>query len=189
MSKSLGNFFTIRELLTGLAGRGRCACLLRTHYRQPLDWTHEGPRSEAKATLDRWADDLRPRGRRADEALAAGADVHRGAVGRPQHAAGDRRAASSVAKDAKGGSKRTGSVAALRQRSSASTSRAGSRGKSADLLSRSTTPSSQRVKQLSARSSRAQGQELQGEPIASATSSPRWASRSRIPRTPRPARS
>jgi cysteinyl-tRNA synthetase len=44
MSKSLGNFVTIRELLTDWKGRGwpgsvvRLA-MLKTHYRQPLDWT------------------------------------------------------------------------------------------------------------------------------------------------------
>jgi cysteinyl-tRNA synthetase len=46
MSKSLGNFVTIRELLTGWKGRKwpgavvRLA-MLKTHYRQPIDWTAE----------------------------------------------------------------------------------------------------------------------------------------------------
>ncbi len=46
MSKSLGNFFTIRELLTtdrfgGRAWHGEVLrlAMLRTHYRQPIDWT------------------------------------------------------------------------------------------------------------------------------------------------------
>ncbi len=46
MSKSLGNFVTIRDLLetrhlrrAALAGRGLRLAMLRTHYRQPIDWT------------------------------------------------------------------------------------------------------------------------------------------------------
>ncbi len=43
MSKSLGNFFTIRELLGGLA---RCRCCVSIccarNYRQPIDWTVRG---------------------------------------------------------------------------------------------------------------------------------------------------
>jgi cysteinyl-tRNA synthetase len=46
MSKSLGNFVTVRELLTDWRGRWwpgavvRLA-MLKTHYRQPLDWTFD----------------------------------------------------------------------------------------------------------------------------------------------------
>src|SRR5262249_34424751 len=40
MSKSLGNFITIRQLLDGgWAGEVIRFNMLRTHYRQPLDWT------------------------------------------------------------------------------------------------------------------------------------------------------
>jgi cysteinyl-tRNA synthetase len=44
MSKSLGNFVTIKEVLTGWSGRawpGSAArwAMLQTHYRQPIDWT------------------------------------------------------------------------------------------------------------------------------------------------------
>jgi cysteinyl-tRNA synthetase len=40
MSKSLGNFITIRQLLNdGWAGEVIRFNMLRTHYRQPLDWT------------------------------------------------------------------------------------------------------------------------------------------------------
>ncbi|HWK00334.1 MAG TPA: cysteine--tRNA ligase [Xanthobacteraceae bacterium] len=40
MSKSLGNFITIRQLLNdGWAGEVVRFNMLRTHYRQPLDWT------------------------------------------------------------------------------------------------------------------------------------------------------
>ena len=58
MSKSLGNFVTIRELLTGWGGRPwhgeviRLA-MLQTHYRQPIDWTLNAL-EEAERTLDRW---------------------------------------------------------------------------------------------------------------------------------------
>jgi len=39
MSKSLGNFFTIRELLADWPGEVLRLNMLRTHYRQPIDWT------------------------------------------------------------------------------------------------------------------------------------------------------
>jgi cysteinyl-tRNA synthetase len=44
MSKSLGNFVTINELLRALDGNGLVARynMLRTHYRQPIDWTQNG---------------------------------------------------------------------------------------------------------------------------------------------------
>ena len=54
MSKSLGNFFTVRELLEeGQRGEAIRLALLMGHYRQPLDITREGLR-EAKAQLDRF---------------------------------------------------------------------------------------------------------------------------------------
>jgi cysteinyl-tRNA synthetase len=39
MSKSLGNFFTIRQLLADWPGEVLRFNMLRTHYRQPIDWT------------------------------------------------------------------------------------------------------------------------------------------------------
>jgi cysteinyl-tRNA synthetase len=42
MSKSLGNFVTIRELLTDWPGEVLRFNMLRTHYRQPIDWTLRG---------------------------------------------------------------------------------------------------------------------------------------------------
>ena len=42
MSKSLGNFFTIRELLADWPGEVLRFNMLRTHYRQPIDWTVKG---------------------------------------------------------------------------------------------------------------------------------------------------
>ena len=42
MSKSLGNFFTIRDLLKDWPGEVLRFNMLRTHYRQPMDWTVHG---------------------------------------------------------------------------------------------------------------------------------------------------
>jgi len=42
MSKSLGNFFTIRDLLADWPGEVLRFNMLRTHYRQPIDWTVRG---------------------------------------------------------------------------------------------------------------------------------------------------
>jgi cysteinyl-tRNA synthetase len=42
MSKSLGNFFTIRELLADWPGDVLRFNMLRTQYRQPIDWTVRG---------------------------------------------------------------------------------------------------------------------------------------------------
>ena len=53
MSKSLGNFFTVRDLLAEFPGEAIRLALLAAHYRQPLDFRKSGL-SEAKAALDRW---------------------------------------------------------------------------------------------------------------------------------------
>ncbi len=58
MSKSLGNFLTVHELLDQFPGEAIRLLLLSAHYRQPLDFTHEGLQT-AKATLDRWYGVLR----------------------------------------------------------------------------------------------------------------------------------
>ena len=82
MSKSLGNFVTIRELLDNdwqVFGTDRTAFnMLRTHYRQPIDWTGEraeqdrrlvngtswrrcrARRAHAAASVDAMSDDLNP---------------------------------------------------------------------------------------------------------------------------------
>ncbi len=52
MSKSLGNFFTVEDLLARAPGEALRFNMLKTHYRHPLDWTLEGM-AEAKADLDR----------------------------------------------------------------------------------------------------------------------------------------
>jgi cysteinyl-tRNA synthetase len=54
MSKSLGNFFTVRDLLEqGIPGEVIRFVLLMTHYRSPMDWTAEKAR-QAEATLRKW---------------------------------------------------------------------------------------------------------------------------------------
>ncbi len=53
MSKSLGNFVTLREVLADWPGEVVRLAMLRTHYRQPIDWTLRGL-EEASRTLDRW---------------------------------------------------------------------------------------------------------------------------------------
>ncbi|HZR63321.1 MAG TPA: cysteine--tRNA ligase [Xanthobacteraceae bacterium] len=61
MAKSLGNFVTIHELLTGITFGGRSwdkgtlrLAMLRTHYRQPIDWTVRAL-EEAERTIRNWA--------------------------------------------------------------------------------------------------------------------------------------
>ncbi|HKY18521.1 MAG TPA: cysteine--tRNA ligase [Rhizomicrobium sp.] len=51
MSKSLGNFFTIRDLLADWPGEVLRFNMLRTHYRQPIDWTVKGL-EESRRILD-----------------------------------------------------------------------------------------------------------------------------------------
>jgi cysteinyl-tRNA synthetase len=60
MSKSLGNFITIHDLVhtTKFGGRKWSGevlrlAMLRTHYRQPIDWTVRAL-EESERTLDRW---------------------------------------------------------------------------------------------------------------------------------------
>ena len=54
MSKSLGNFFTVRDLLDqGYAGEVIRFVFLSTHYGKPMDWTDVKAR-EAEKTLRKW---------------------------------------------------------------------------------------------------------------------------------------
>ena len=53
MSKSTGNFVTIRELLNDWPGEVVRLNMLKTHYRSPMDWTLKGLEESAK-TLDDW---------------------------------------------------------------------------------------------------------------------------------------
>jgi cysteinyl-tRNA synthetase len=58
MSKSLGNFFTVCDLLEKAPGEAIRFYLLQTHYRMPLDWTLDGL-AEARHVLDRFYTALR----------------------------------------------------------------------------------------------------------------------------------
>jgi cysteinyl-tRNA synthetase len=53
MSKSLGNFITIRDLLKDWPGEVVRFTMLQTHYRQPINWTVAGLR-ESQKILDHW---------------------------------------------------------------------------------------------------------------------------------------
>jgi cysteinyl-tRNA synthetase len=55
MSKSEGNFVTIRDLLDDWPGEALRFNMLRTHYRQPLDWTLRGL-EESLDTLEKLYD-------------------------------------------------------------------------------------------------------------------------------------
>ncbi|MEL0286903.1 MAG: cysteine--tRNA ligase, partial [Paracoccaceae bacterium] len=63
MSKSLGNFFTVRDLLDqGYAGEVIRFMFLSTHYGKPMDWTDTKAR-DAENTLRKWrklCDGVRP---------------------------------------------------------------------------------------------------------------------------------
>jgi cysteinyl-tRNA synthetase len=67
MSKSLGNFFTIRELLDEWPGEVLRFQMLMTHYRQPIDWTRKAS-EEAAIALDSF------------RVLTAGADIEAGRI-------------------------------------------------------------------------------------------------------------
>jgi len=53
MSKSLGNFVTIRELLEREHPEVIRLQMMLTHYKQPIDWTDAG-RKQARAILNHW---------------------------------------------------------------------------------------------------------------------------------------
>ncbi|HXD45064.1 MAG TPA: cysteine--tRNA ligase [Pseudolabrys sp.] len=57
MSKSLGNFVTIHELLKDWPGEVVRFNMLKTHYRQPIDWTVASLK-ESQNTLRHWANIL-----------------------------------------------------------------------------------------------------------------------------------
>jgi cysteinyl-tRNA synthetase len=75
MSKSLGNFVTIRELLADWPGEVLRLNMLKAHYRSPMDWTLKGLEESAR-TLDDWywvAADIKG-GRPSDAVIAALSD-------------------------------------------------------------------------------------------------------------------
>jgi cysteinyl-tRNA synthetase len=76
MSKSLGNFITIHDLLKEWPGEAVRLAMLSTHYRQPFNWTEKGV-GEAKRTLDHWQEltkDAAPDGPVCADVLEALAD-------------------------------------------------------------------------------------------------------------------
>src|SRR5262249_22056649 len=74
MSKSLGNFFTVRELLADVPGEAIRLTLLSTHYRQPLDFTRVSL-TQARHALDRLYTALRGAGEDVGEEVAPPFDV------------------------------------------------------------------------------------------------------------------
>lgn len=66
MSKSLGNFHTVHDLIKEHDGEALRMSLLNAHYRQPVDFSHDAVR-EQKTRLDRWY--------RLTEGVEAAADV------------------------------------------------------------------------------------------------------------------
>ncbi|MDJ0994186.1 MAG: cysteine--tRNA ligase [Dinoroseobacter sp.] len=77
MSKSLGNFFTVRDLLDqGVPGEVIRFVFLSTHYGKPMDWT-EKKAAEAEAVLRKWraaTAGIEPAAAAAPEVTAALAD-------------------------------------------------------------------------------------------------------------------
>ena len=61
MSKSLGNFITVHDLLKAHHGETIRLAMLMTHYRQPINWTADGL-AQAKSQLDGWYGALRAAG-------------------------------------------------------------------------------------------------------------------------------
>jgi len=53
MSKSLGNFFTVHDVLEKAPGEAIRLCLIATHYHQPLNWTDDGLQ-QAKQSLNKF---------------------------------------------------------------------------------------------------------------------------------------
>jgi len=71
MSKSLGNFVTINEVLKDWPGEVVRLNMIKTHYRQPIDWTSAGL-TEAQRTLKNWSTWALQHEMRARMALAEG---------------------------------------------------------------------------------------------------------------------
>ena len=74
MSKSLGNFRTIRDVLGEAPGEAARYAMLMSHYRDPLDWTSDRL-AEAKHALDRFYLALRQETARASATAAPPAPV------------------------------------------------------------------------------------------------------------------
>ncbi len=79
MSKSLGNFLLVRDALGEYGGETVRLALLKTHYRQPLDWT-QALVSEARQNLDRLYGALHEAGIRGAQQGEPTADVPAGVL-------------------------------------------------------------------------------------------------------------
>jgi cysteinyl-tRNA synthetase len=80
MSKSLGNFLLVRDVLAEYGAESARLALLKVHYRQPLDWTASLV-SEARQNLDRLYGALRDAGLTGVAAASdAAADVPTGVL-------------------------------------------------------------------------------------------------------------
>ena len=170
MSKSLGNFVTIRELLADWPGEVLRFNMLRTHYRQPIDWTVEGPGGELRrrSTTGTRSRPMSPRRARSRGAvLEALADD----LNTPQAICG---ACMRCGRRQGGDQAGAGELVASRGCSAPERSAAGLRGAAVGSMSTRQGRGSDRRPH-----GRAQGEELRREPTASATSSPPWASCSR----------
>ena len=149
--------------------------MLRTHYRQPIDWTVKGSK-KPRRRLDDWLSmlgDMESRGSVAPR--RAGARMR---LRRPEHAEGDRRDARACQRNRRPGRK------ALELGTLKASAFFGLLAREADYLR------SIPVARIDEDERRAHRRERQGarprtsrNPTASATSSPRWASCWRITRT------
>lgn len=75
MSKSLGNFFTIRDLLADWPGEVLRLSMLRTHYRSPLDWTLKALK-ESEKTIEEWHEILSQSGSDAATWDSSNREIH-----------------------------------------------------------------------------------------------------------------
>ena len=161
MSKSLGNFFTIREVLADWQGDVVRLAMLSTHYRQPINWTVKGL-EEAEKALASFFDAAVGRRRRASGACRA-----RSARRRSQHAAGDHRDAWAAQRRRAQGARRHACVLRLPRQRVLGMARGARAGARASRRRRSTAASRRGSTRARRRTS--------PKPTASATSSPRWA--------------
>jgi len=79
MSKSLGNFLLVRDVLGEHGGEAVRLALLKAHYRQPLDWT-KALVSEARQNLDRLYGALRDAGVTGAAPAAPAAEIPSGVL-------------------------------------------------------------------------------------------------------------
>jgi len=87
MSKSLGNFVTIHELLKDWPGEVVRLNMLRTHYRQPMDWTLRGLK-ESEQVLDSWTRNVDLAGSKNEELAPSVRDALCDDLNTPQAIAG-----------------------------------------------------------------------------------------------------